>query len=320
MKNLKLALLALAALAVTSWSLASPWRITHAQRNGEGGGGAAISYPPTKKSDTVDVYFGTKVADPYRWLEDDRAPEVAAWVQAQNKVTFAYLSNIPYRAAVKDRLTKLYNYPKYSPPDRRGEWFFSAKNDGLQNQSVWFIQKGLDGTPDMLLDPNTFSKDGTSRLGSFTISHTGKYVGYGISQGGSDWNDIYVLDVATKKPLKDHLEWVKFSSASWKGDEGFYYDRYPSPPSGKKMAGKNEYQKVYYHKVGTPQTKDVLIYEDNQHPGQFNGVVVTDDLRYEIMTHSDSTIGKKGNSLFFRDLSKNERELTPIIADITDDD
>jgi prolyl oligopeptidase len=319
MKRMRILVLSLAAMAVLSLSLSAPLRFVSAQKNGDGSGNS-IAYPETKKVNVVDDYFGTKVPDPYRWLEDDRAPDVTAWVEAQNKVTFAYLNNIPYRAAVKERLTKLYNYPKFSAPTRRGDWFFSSKNDGLQNQSVWYIQKGLDGTPELLLDPNKFSADGTSRLGSFAISHTGKYIGYGISQGGSDWNDIYVLDVATRKPLNEHLEWVKFSAASWKGDEGFYYNRYPTPPSGKKMAAKNEYQKVYYHKVGTPQSEDVLIYEDNQHPGEFHGVQVTDDLRYEILTHSDSTIGKKGNSLFFRDLSKNEKNFTPIVAEITDDD
>lgn len=321
MKNSKLALLALVALAVISVSLAQPLRTTQAQRNGEGGGGGRpITYPPTKKTDTVDDYFGTRVPDPYRWLEDDRSPEVAAWVEAQNKVTFAYLDQIPYRAALKDRLMKLYNYPKYGAPIRRGDWFFSTKNDGLQNQSVWYIQKGLDGAADVLLDPNKFSKDGTSRLGSLTISDTGKYVGYGISEGGSDWNEIHVLDVATKKPLDDKLSWVKFSSASWRGDEGFYYNRYPTPPEGKKMAQKNEYQKTYYHKLGTPQSADILVYEDNNHPGEFHGVGVSDDLRFEFMTRSDSTTGKKGNALFYRDISKNEKDWKPIIADIGDDD
>jgi prolyl oligopeptidase len=320
MKKANLLLGALTAFAIAAFSLSTPMRSAHAQRNGEGGGGGPIKYPETKKVDVVDDYFGTKVPDPYRWLEDDRSPEVAAWVEAQNKVTFAYLDQIPYRSAVKDRLLKLYNYPKYSAPARRGDWFFSTKNDGLQNQSVWYIQKGLDGTPELLLDPNGFSKDGTSRLGSFSISHTGKYVGYGISQGGSDWNEIHVLDVATKKPLDDKLEWVKFSSASWRGDDGFYYNRYPTPPEGKKMAQKNEYQKTYYHKVGTPQSEDVLVYEDNNHPGQFNGVGVSDDLRFEFMTHTDNTTGKNGNSLFFRDVSRNQKEWTPIVADIGNDD
>jgi prolyl oligopeptidase len=319
MKKIRFAFLSLVALAILSVSLSTPLRLAQAQRQGEGGGNSPITYPETKKVEVVDDYFGTKVADPYRWLENDRAPEVAAWVEAQNKVTFAYLDKIPYRAAIKDRLLKLYNYPKFGSPARRGEWFFSSKNDGLQNQSVWYIQKGLDGAPELLLDPNKFSTDGTSRLGSFQISHTGKYIGYGISEGGSDWNEIHVLDVATKKPLADNLQWVKFSGASWRGDEGFYYNRYPTPAEGKKMAAKNEFQKVYYHKVGTPQSEDVLIYEDNEHPGQFAGVGATDDLRFELMNRADSTIGKKGNSLFFRDISKNEKEWTPIVAEITDD-
>jgi prolyl oligopeptidase len=279
-----------------------------------------LTYPETKRGDVVDDYFGTKVPDPYRWLEDDNAPEVASWVEAENKVTFGYLNQIPFRQQIKDRLTRLLNYPKYSAPARRGDWFFFNKNDGLQNQSVWYMQKGLDGAADMLLDPNKFSADGTSRLGSFTLSHTGKYVGYGISEGGSDWNDIYVLDVATKKPLADHLEWVKFSGASWRGDEGFYYNRYPAPAAGKKMAAKNEYQKVYFHKIGTPQTADQMVFEDNDHSGRFNSVGVTDDQRFEIRSQSDPAAGKKGNSLFVRDLSKGEKSFTPIVAEIGDDD
>src|SRR6185503_4898655 len=320
MKKFSRAFLPLALLAVLSLTVSTPLQLVQAQRSGEGGGASPLTYPESKKGNVVDDYFGTKVADPYRWLEDDRAPEVAAWVEAQNKVTFAYLNQIPYRSAIKDRLTRLYNYAKFTSPIRRGEWFFSSKNDGLQNQYVWYIQKGLEGPPELLLDPNKFSTDGTSRLGSLTISNSGKYVGYGISEGGSDWNEIHVLDVATKKPLADTLNWVKFSNATWRGDEGFYYNRYPTPAEGKKMAAKNEFQKLYYHKIGTAQSDDELIYEDNQHPGQFNGVGVTDDLRFEFLSHSDSTIGKKGNSLFFRDISRNEKEWKPIVAEITDDD
>ena len=318
MKKINLVVLSLAMLALLSLTLSAPLRLARAHGVDDGAG--RLTYPETKKDDVVDDYFGTKVPDPYRWLEKNDAPEVAAWVEAENKVTFAYLDQIPYRAQVKDRLTRLLNYPKFSAPTRRGDNFIFSKNDGLQNQNVFYIQKGLDGSPELLLDPNKFSTDGTSRLGSFTLSHTGKYVGYGVSEGGSDWNEIYVLDVATRKPLSDHLEWVKFSSASWRGDEGFYYNRYPTPPAGKKLAAKNEYQKVYYHKIGTPQSEDALIFEDEAHPGQFNNVVVTDDLRFEILGHSDSTIGKKGNSLFFRDLSKNEKTFAPIVAEITDDD
>src|SRR5437660_2318958 len=240
-----------------------------------------LAYPETKRGEVVDIYFGTKVPDAYRWLEDDNAPEVASWVEAENKVTFGYLNQIPYRLQIKDRLTKLLNYPKYSAPTRRGNWFFFSKNDGLQNQNVWYKQNGLDGAPKVLIDPNKLSTDGTSQLVNASFSKNGKYLGYGVSEGGSDWNDLYVLDVTARKPLADHLEWVKFSGASWRGDEGFYYNRYPAPPVGKKMSTKNEFQKVYYHKVGTLQSADELVYEDNEHPGRFHDIGVTEDQRFE---------------------------------------
>ncbi len=280
---------------------------------------ARFDYPKTPKGDQVDDYFGTKVADPYRWLENNDSPEVAAWVEAENKVTFGYLDKISYRSQLKNRLTKLLNYPKYGSPTRRGDWFIFSKNDGLQNQSVQYIQKGLDGTPEVLLDPNKFSADGTSQLGGFSLSESGKYVAYGISEGGSDWRDFYVLDVATKKALPDHLEWVKFSGTSWIGDQGFVYNRYPQPESGKKMAGKNDYQKIYYHKVGTPQSDDKLIYEDNDHPQRRQSVFVSEDQRFEILSVSDSSAGKRGNSLFFRELAQGDKPFTPIVAEIGDD-
>ncbi len=317
MKKMKLVFLSLGVLAVLSLSLSAPPRLARAQ-GGDGGAGH-LTYPETKKDDVVDDYFGTKVPDPYRWLEKNDAPEVAAWVEAENKVTFAYLDQIPYRAQVKDRLTKLLNYPKYSSPSRRGEWFIFSKNDGLQNQNVFFIQKGLDGQPELLLDPNKFSADGTSRLGAFSWSNAGKYIGYGISQGGSDWNEIHVLDVATRKPLTDQLQWVKASGVSWRGDEGFYYSRYPTPEKGKELTTKNEFQAVYYHKVGTPQSEDELVYEDKANPQRFQGVGVTEDQRYTILSVSERGKGKKGNALFFRDLSKSDKTFTPIVAEIGDD-
>ena len=316
MKKIKFAFLTLAALALVAMSLSTPLRLASAQ----GGDGAGrLAYPETKKGEVVDDYFGTKVADPYRWLEDDNAAEVAAWVEAENKVTFGYLDKISYRPQLKARLTKLLNYPKYGSPTRRGDWFIFAKNDGLQNQNVQYIQKGLDGTPEVLLDPNKFSADGTSQLGGFSISQSGKYVAYGISEGGSDWRDFYVLDIATKKALTDHLEWVKFSGASWIGDQGFFYNRYPQPESGKKMAGKNDYQKIYYHKVGTPQSDDKLIYEDNDHPQRRQGIGVTEDQRFEILSVSDSSAGKRGDSLFFRELAQGDKPFIPIVAEIGDD-
>lgn len=319
MKKTKLALLSLAALALLTISVSTPLRFVHAQKHTDGDGASRLAYPETKKVDVVDTYFGTKVLDPYRWLEDDNAPEVAAWVEAENKVTFGYLDKIPYRAQIRKRLETLLNYSRYGAPTRRGENFVFWKNDGLQNQNVFYIQKGLDGTPDLLLDPNKFSADGTSQLGGFSLSESGKYVAYGISEGGSDWRDFYVLDVATKKLLDDHLEWVKFSGASWIGDRGFFYNRYPKPESGKKMAGKNDYQKIYYHKVGTPQSDDKLIYEDNDHPQRRQGVGVTEDQRFEILSVSDSSAGKRGDAVFFRELGKDEQPFTPIIAEIGDD-
>ncbi len=316
MKKIKttLATLALITLAL-SMSMSTLPRVARAHD----GDIPKLTYPETRRGDVVDDYFGTKVPDPYRWLEDDNAPEVAAWVEAENKVTFGYLDKIAYRPQLKDRLTKLLNYPKFSAPTRRGENFIFSKNDGLQNQSVQYIQKGLDGTPEVLLDPNKFSADGTSQLGGFSLSERGKYVAYGISEGGSDWRDFYVLDVTTRKTLTDHLEWVKFSGASWIGDQGFFYNRYPQPESGKKMAGKNDYQKIYYHKVGTPQSDDKLIYEDNEHPQRRQSIGVTEDQRFEVLGVSDSSSGKRGNSVFFRELEQSDKPFTPIVAEIGDD-
>ncbi len=281
-------------------------------------GGVRLAYPTTRTVGTVDNYFGTKVPDPYRWLEDDNSPEVAAWVEAQNKVTFSYLEKIPYRQQLKERLEKLLNYPKYTSPTRRGEWFFFTKNDGLQNQSVHYLQKGLNGTPELLLDPNRFSADGTSRLGTFSLSKDGNYVAYGISQGGSDWNEIYVMEVATKKTLPDRLQWIKASGVAWQGD-GFYYSRYPAPEKGKELTSKNEYQAVYYHKVGTPQSDDQLIYEDKEHPQRFHNVSTTEDQRFATLTVSERGKGKNGNALFYRDLSRGEKNFTPIVAEIGND-
>jgi len=316
MKKIQLALASLMLCALMlSVSIAPLLRVANAHE----GDIPKLAYPETKRVEVVDDYFGTKVPDPYRWLEDDNSPEVTAWVEAENKVTFGYLNQIPYRQQIKERLTKLLNYPKYTAPTRRGEYFFFGKNDGLQNQNVQYIQKGLNGVPEVLLDPNKFSADGTSQLGGFSLSQSGKYVAYGISEGGSDWRDFYVLDVATKKPLSDRLEWVKFSGASWIGDQGFYYNRYPRPESGKKMAGKNDYQKTYYHKVGTPQSEDKLIYEDNDHPQRRQGVGATEDQRFEILSVSDSSAGKNGNSLFFRELAQGDKPFTAIVPEIGDD-
>ena len=278
----------------------------------------SLDYPQTRKGDQVDDYHGVKVTDPYRWLEDDNSAETAKWVEAENKVTFGYLEKIPYRAQVKARLEQLYNYPKYTAPFRKGELLFFTKNDGLQNQSVVYVQKGLEGAPEVLLDPNKFSADGTSRLGFLKVSRDGRYAAYGISVGGSDWQEGHVMEVATKKVLTDDLKWLKFVDASWNGN-GFFYSRYDAPEAGHELSSKNEFQKVYYHALGKPQSDDELIYEDKANPLRFHAVGVTDDERFAILGVSDEGNGKRGNALYFREFSKKEKEFTPIVSDITDD-
>ena len=208
------------------------------------------SYLTTRKIEHVDDYHGTKVADPYRWLEDDTSPETAAWVEAQNKVTFPYLERIPFRQKLHERVKQLNDYERYSAPSRKGRYFFFSKNDGLQNQSVLYIQKGLDGTPEVLIDPNTWSADGTVQLSAFAPSKDAKYAVYGISRSGSDWQQYKVMELATKRTLPDTIDWVKVSSVAWHGD-GFYYSRYPEPAEGHEKASINENHQVYFHRLGT---------------------------------------------------------------------
>jgi prolyl oligopeptidase len=280
------------------------------------GAAQSLSYPETKTVPQVDVYFGDTVPDPYRWLENENSPETAAWVEAQNKVTFGYLEKIPYRAAVKSRLEALYNYPRYGAPFRKGEYFFFSKNDGLQNQSVRYIQKGLDGKAEVLLDPNKFSADGTSQLSGFSLSKDGRYVGYGISTGGSDWRELHVMEVQSRKQLPDVIKWAKVTGINWAGD-GFYYSAY-DPPSDNTLTSKNEGHKVYFHRLGTPQSQDKLVYEDKANPQRFHNVSTTEDERFAILNISDRGKGKKGNALFFMDLSKGGDKWIPIIPEVGD--
>ncbi|HEX8492243.1 MAG TPA: prolyl oligopeptidase family serine peptidase [Pyrinomonadaceae bacterium] len=277
-----------------------------------------IEYPTTKKVEQWDTYHGVKVDDPYRWLEEEKSPETAKWVEEQNKVTFAYLEKIPFRAAVKARLERLFNYSKYSAPFRRGEYYFFSKNEGLQNQSVLYVQKGLDGAPEVLIDPNKFSSDGTVQLAGFALSKDAKYASFCKSKGGSDWRDCYVMEVATRKQLTDELNWVKVSGMAWHGDS-FYYSRYDAPKDGNLMTATNEGHKVYFHKVGTPQSADVLVYDDKANPQRFHNVSTTEDERFALLNISDRGKGKKGNAVFFRDLSKNDKTWTPIVGEIGDD-
>ncbi|MBL8171802.1 MAG: S9 family peptidase [Acidobacteria bacterium] len=285
---------------------------------GIGVGAQKPQYPQTRKVDHVDTYHGTKVADPYRWLEDDNAAETAAWVESQNKVTYAYLEKLPYRAKLKERLEQLFNYPKIGAPFRKGELYFFSKNDGLQNQSVLYVQKGFNGTPEVLLDPNQWSTDGTVRLGAFSLSKDAKYAVIGISKSGSDWQEYQVMEIATKKMLGDKIEWVKVSGASWAGN-GFFYSRYPAPEKGRELSTKNENHQVWYHKVGTPQSADELVYEDKANPQRFHGVSTTEDERFALLNISDRGKGKKGNAIFFRDLSKGEKKFTPIVGEVGND-
>jgi prolyl oligopeptidase len=281
--------------------------------------GQGLDYPQTRKDNQVDDYHGTKVADPYRWLEDDNSAETAKWVAAENKVTFGYLEKIPYRAQVKARMEQLFNFPKYTPPFRKGDYLFFTKNDGLQNQNVVYAQKGLEGAPEVLLDPNKFSGDGTSRLGAFNVSEDGRYAAYGISVGGSDWQEGHVIEIATRKVMSDDLKWIKFTGFGWAGN-GFFYSRFDAPEAGRELSSKNEFQKVYYHVLGTEQSADELIYEDKQNPQRLQTVATTNDQRFAILTVTDRGKGKRGNALYFRDLSKKEKAFTPIVSEIADDD
>jgi len=276
------------------------------------------NYPNARKSDQVDDYHGLHVADPYRWLEDDNSAETGAWVKAENEVTFAYLDKIPYRMQVRRRLEQLFNYARYTPPVHRGEYYIFSKNDGLQNQNVLYVQKGLDGAPEVLLDPNKFSSDGTSKLSFSEPSRNGQYLAYGISSGGSDWQEGHVLEITTRKVLTDELRWIKASGIAWAGN-GFYYSRYPAPLEGHALSSKNEFHQVYFHKVGTPQSADELIFEDQNNPERFHFVVTSDDSRYAFLLITDEGKGKKGNSLAYLDLSSKANKFLPIVSEIGDD-
>ena len=276
-----------------------------------------LHYPATQKVDHVDTYHGVSVPDPYRWLEDDNSAETAAWVEAQNKVTFGYLDRIPFRDALRKRVIALNDYEKYSAPSRKGPYTFFSRNSGLQNQSVLYIQKGLEGTPEVLIDPNTLSEDGTARLGAFAPSKDAKHAVYGVSLSGSDWQEYKVMELATKKTLADRIQWVKVSGVAWQGD-GFYYSRYPAPETGKEKASINENHQVFFHRIGTAQTDDTLVYQDAVNAQRFHTLDTTEDERFAILTISERGKGKDGNALFARNLSKNDREFRPVIREIGD--
>ncbi|MDR0657835.1 MAG: prolyl oligopeptidase family serine peptidase [Mediterranea sp.] len=263
-------------------------------------------YPETAKVDTVDVYFGTEVSDPYRWLENDTSAATAAWVEAQNKVTFGYLSRIPFRKKLQERLTALTDYEKISIPFKKHGKYYFYRNDGLQNQSVLYVQDTLDGEPRVVLDPNKLSGDGTVALSGISFSNDGKYLAYTISRSGSDWREIFVMNLATGELTGDHIEWAKFSGASWQGG-GFYYSAYDSPEKGKEFSNVNENHKIYYHTLGEPQSEDKPAYSNPAYPKRFYHAGVSDDEK--MMFIHESGAGR-GNRLFMKDLT---RENAPVV-------
>lgn len=257
-----------------------------------------IVYPTTSIVEQNDDYFGTIVADPYRWLEDDNSEETAEWVAAQNLITQDYLSKIPFRDALKTRFEKIWNFPRYGVPFKKGERYFYFKNDGLQNQSVLYMRESLEDEPQVLLDPNTLSDDGTIALANISPSTDGQLLAYSISRGGSDWNEIVVMRIADRSMLTDTILWVKFSGISWYGD-GFFYSAYDAPAQGQKLSGANQFHKVYYHKLGTPQSEDQLIFQDTENPQRNFYAGLTEDERFVFILESQST---SGNALYVKDL------------------
>jgi prolyl oligopeptidase len=275
-------------------------------------GPGPLKYPDTRRADTVETLHGRAVPDPYRWLEDPNSAETKAWVEAENRVTFGFLEQIPARGAIKERLTKLWNYERYGTPSREGDWYIYAKNDGLQNQSVIYKTKSVDAPAEILIDPNSLSKDGTVALGGLSFSDDGKYLAYSLAASGSDWLEWHVRDVATARDLPDVLKWSKFSSAAWlKDGSGFYYSRYDAPKEGETYTGVNKFQKVFFHKLGTSQDADVLVYERKDQPDWGFSADVTEDGRFLLIYQSEGT--KPENRVFVKDLSKPDSTIQPFL-------
>lgn len=272
-----------------------------------------IDYPKTETVNQVDDYFGTKISDPYRWLENDTAANTEAWVKMQNSVTNNYLQSIPFRKEIHERLTELWNYPKTSAPYKNGKYFFYSKNSGLQSQYILHVQEGENGKAEVLLDPNKLSTDGTVALQGTSLSKSQKYFAYSVSASGSDWQEIYVMDFKTKKLLADKITYVKFTGMSWLGDDGFYYSGYERPKDEKtKYSAKTEYQKIYYHKIGTPQSADELVYEDKEHPLRYVGASLTEDQRFLVLGIAEGT---DGSEIKVKDLNdKNAKGFTTIVT------
>ncbi len=281
-------------------------------------GAQTLQYPAARKSDVVDDYHGTRVPDPYRWLEDPDSPESRTWIEAENRLTAAYLAEIPARSTIRERLTKLWNYPKYGAPFRKARRYFFFKNDGLQNQSVLYKQASLTADPETLLDPNLLSEDGTVALSTLAVSDDGRLLAYGTSASGSDWEEFRVRDIAEGRDRSDHLKWIKFSGASWTNDgAGFFYSRYPEP-ADKALTEVNRFQRLYYHRLGTDQAQDVLVYERPDQPDWGMNAEVTDDGRYAVLQVWLGT--DRRNRVYYLDLKDAKRpKLTGEVVRLLDD-
>jgi prolyl oligopeptidase len=274
-----------------------------------------IKYPETAKDNTVDTYFGTAVPDPYRWLEDDMSKQTGDWVVSENKVTDAYLAGIPYRDKIRERLTQLWNYSRMGNLKKKGQYYFYSFNTGLQNQDAIMYKKNLADSGQIFINPNTWSTEGTVALSSYSVSGDGKYAAYGKAVSGSDWNEYFVKEINGLKDLDDHLKWIKFSEIAWYKD-GFFYSRFNEPKEGDALKGENLNNRVYYHKVGTPQSVDVMVFEDNEHPGWSFNPDVSDDERFLFINVIESTTG---NALYVKDLTKNDAKFCKIVDNFNND-
>jgi len=275
-----------------------------------------VTYPETKKVDTVDIYFGTKVSDPYRWLEDDMSEETAKWVKAQNKVTFGYLNKISFKEKIKQRLEKIWNYEKVGAPKKHGDFYYFYKNTGLQNQNVLYRTKDLKAKAEVFIDPNKFAKDATVSMAGTSFTKDGSLMSYLISEGGSDWRKIIIKNTETNQIIEDTLIDVKFSGVSWKGNEGFYYSSYDKPKKGSALSGKTQFHKLFYHKLGTEQKDDILIFGGKKQPRRYISGYLTEDESYLVITASQGT---SGNELYIKDLSKKNSKIITIIDNFDND-
>ena len=267
------------------------------------------TYPQTATVDVVDNYFGVEVPDPFRWLEDHKSDEAREWIEAQNNVTFAYLERIPFREQIRNRLTEIWNFERYTAPFWENGRYFFYRNDGLQNQSVLFVREGLDGEPRALLDPNQIAEDGTAALSAVGISNDARYLAYRIAQGGSDWNEIFVRNIDTGEDLDVRIPWVKFSGIAWRGS-GFYYSRFNAPAPGQELLAVNENHRVYFHRLGTPPHTDRLVHSNPAHPRRTYRAFTTDDERFLLISEAETTFG---NALLFKDYSKPGSQLSYLI-------